>query len=789
MGFSIAQHPYRALRDIVAERTRPILAWVGSGASVGAGLPTWTSLRQQLIGGLYDKAELIEPPERERLRAAAARAEAETSPWVAFNILEGSLGRTSFRDLIREPFAPIERTPTPSIYNDLWRLRIKGMLTLNLDRLAARSMGESIPGHTLVELSGSAVDRLRTNLSGPRPIVANLHGTIEDTDSWILTHKQLTSLGKREGYKSFIQTCLSMFTIIFVGISVDDIAVGGHLDHMRKLDVELPTHFWITNRQDAAVDRWAEDVGVRIIRYKARGEDHSELNELFDDLKTYVSVDADKVPPVNSIAITLTSTSTDLPPEDQMLSWTSEDIRTALNAHARELLANPSETAYTNYDKFAQEYDQAIYRAWYVNTTVGKNLLLGYELEEHVARGAFGNVYKARSKDGREIAIKILLDEVRQDVQALQSFRRGVQSMRILENRAVEGMASYYEASEIPALVVMEWIDGPNLADAKQAKRLADWHSVLPVAEKLTSIIRSAHMLPERVLHRDIRPPNVMLRDYWLDEAACDVVVLDFDLSWHQGAQERSILHTTSAGYLAPEQLRPNKNVSTRSAFVDSFGIGMTLLFLCGGNDPIPGQHKHTTWRDDVAHACSQLPRPSWRSLPARIARLIIACTRDTQSDRADLSEIQRELRLLIVALGSREPVHPELLVEEVAARSEALNDYAWDDDAAEAIRDAGTGLRIALRADLPRNMIEASVVYASPGSGDRARLNRYLTDTARSLGDQFVAYGWKVTEKEVGYADLAVRATISADVVAKGLDSTVQHIEKLFGNLRIDQV
>ena len=700
MSFNVDQDPYKALRHIVAEQTRPILAWVGSGVSASAGLPTWPSLRQVLIEGLHSKADTLDHGDRSRLHAAADLAATDDSAWIAFEILKTHLGATSFRDLIRGPFADVHGVATPAIYGDLWNLRIKGMLTLNLDRLAARSMGEAHPGQTLIELSGSAVERLRTQLSSPRPIVANLHGIFEDTATWVFTNKQLARLSESPGYRSFIETCLSMFTIIFVGISVDDIAVGGHLNRLRQLEVELPTHFWITDHQEYYTDQWAESVGVRVIRYVARGDDHAEITELFRDLGTFVSRDAENLPPVNSVSPTVGSST--LPPEGEILTWPADEIRSALNSHAQRLLASRSEDAYREYEDFSKEYDQAIYRAWYASTQPGKNQLLGYQLEEHVARGAFGNVYRARSPDGGQVAIKVLLDEVRQDPQALQSFRRGVQSMRILEERHVSGMAAYLQASEIPAFVVMEWIEGPNLAEAKRAKRISDWYSVLRIAEKLTRTIRSAHMLPERVLHRDIRPANVMLRNYWLEEEACDVVVLDFDLSWHRGALEQSVLHTTSAGYLAPEQLRPTAAASTRSAFVDAFGIGMTLLYLCGGKEPIADQHRHTSWTQDVADACAQLPRPAWTSLPKRFTRLILSCTHDVQSDRWDLAEIERELQLLGSALNGSGAIDPELLVEEIAARSVTLYDYDWNEDAAEASKDSGTGLGLALRGDLP---------------------------------------------------------------------------------------
>ena len=158
-----------------------------------------------------------------------------------------------------------------------------------------------------------------------------------------------------------------------------------------------------------------------------------------------------------------------------MLQYGAEDIRKILNSHASALLSDETTDSYRAYDEFAKSYDQAIYRAWYTSATERNNQLLGFTLQREVARGAFGRVYCATAADGRQVAIKVLLEDVRRDPDLLGSFRRGVRSMRYLRSRGVEGMVSYQEASEIPALVVMDWVDGPTLSEACEARQIDDW--------------------------------------------------------------------------------------------------------------------------------------------------------------------------------------------------------------------------------------------------------------------------------------------------------------------------
>lgn len=792
MGFNTEQDSYAALRSIVAEGTRSLLAFVGSGASVGVGLPTWASLRVVLVEGLRNKSQTLDADDGRKLMALAARAETEVDPWVAFEILAEHLGRATFRDLIRQRFGDALHVELPKVYENLWSLRIKGMLTLNLDRLAVRSLGRAHPNMVHIEHSGANVHRLMAHLTGPRPFVGNLHGVFEDTDTWVFTRAQLAVLKANAAYQSFVEACMTQFAIVFVGISVDDVAVGGHLERLARRKIDLPTHYWISDRSGIEIDRWAERAGIRMIRYRSNGEDHSELDELFADLHSYVPSDPTDEPPVHDhmgARPLPRSESGPLPPERAMLTWPAERIRQILNAHAERILNPETPESYAAYDEFSRTYDEAIYQAWYTTEQPPKNELLGYELKRRVARGAFGQVYRAHTCDGRAVAVKVLLDEVRQDPESLRTFRRGVRSMRILQERDVEGMGAYIDASEIPAFVVMDWIEGPNLAEAKEAKVIDDWYVVLGIVGRLTTIIRSAHSLPERVLHRDIRPANIMLRGFWEDRATLDVVVLDFDLSWHKGASEKSVLHTSAVGYLAPEQLRQIKGASTRSAFVDSFGIGMTLLYLCNGVEPSPEQHRHQSWETDVREACAVLPSPAWVSLPSRVARLILAATRENQTARWDLAEIERELALLQAALTAPGDVSaPELLTEEIAARSQVLEHYRWSEDRVEAVRDLGTGLRLVLRADLTREELEVQVTYASTGVEERGRLSRYIRGNGRTLGEQFRAAGWRVVRDDLGQGSVDICVRIDTTAVRGRLKETARTLDRTLGRLGFER-
>jgi hypothetical protein len=274
---------------------------------------------------------------------------------------------------------------------------------------------------------------------GHQPFIGNLHGVFEDFESWVFTRTDLDILTKEEAYRSFIEACLSFHTVIFIGLSADDTAVGGHLERLASLKIETPAHYWITDRRDPQTDRWAEDAGIRVIRYDPAG-DHRDLAELFTDLSSYVSLDPSGSTPVTPDAVPRPASEIVVPPVGELMKRDAEDIRRVLNERATELLSDDAgEKEFSAYEAFAKEYDQAIYRAWYTSIEPGSNDLLGYTLRREVAHGSFGRVYEADSPTGERVAVKVLLGEVRTNPDMLKSFRRGVRSMRILQHHEVDG--------------------------------------------------------------------------------------------------------------------------------------------------------------------------------------------------------------------------------------------------------------------------------------------------------------------------------------------------------------
>jgi len=784
--FDKTQNSYISLRDCVAERTSSILAWVGSGVSADAGLPTWNSLKRSLVEALKNKGRSLEPDEAEGIFALASSIEAQKNNWVAFEMLHKGLGKATYVDTIREVFRPTATSQPPALYELIWKLNVRGILNLNLDRLATKSFIDVNTGRNFIEFDGARAGNLTHVLRSTDSFITNLHGNLDDASSWVFSKPELSWLLGQEAYKSFIRSCLSSHTVIFVGVSADDIAVGGHLELLTKLSIDVGSHFWITDRRDAETDRWAEKNNLRLIRYSSHGPDHSELYDLINDMLLFVPREGPLAPPV--VPANVANPTVVLPPAADLLRQDAESIRQMLNSQAQKILSSSNEN-YDEYEKFNEDYDEAIYRAWYLSTAPGKNNILGYTILEEVAQGAFGKVYRARGKDDAQVAIKILLEDIRKDPSLLQCFRRGVRSMRILAENKVLGMVAYKEATEIPALVVMDWIEGPNLGDAVQTGLLDEWESILKIAVQFSGIIKRAHQIPERVLHRDLRPSNIMLENFYIKKDDWTVVVLDFDLSWHRGALEKSVMHSSGLwGYLAPEQITRMPNVSTRHAGVDSFGTGMVFYYMISKMDPLPAQHRHEGWQHTVFAAANKKPCIQWRSVPARFARAIANSTLDSQSERWDMTQINNEVARLYEAILSPDKVSSaELIAEELASRCSAMLDYEWERNKSCAKKNSSSGSIIEIVGNEADHTVDLDISWSHTGSGEWRKISKYLESRTRISVDALKKDGWKVLRDDVNASMYAVniKASIDATIVRSSFKDVADTIDSIASNFR----
>lgn len=776
-----------ALFESISSRKTPFVFWTGAGLS--APLPGWGALLNEIIRAAKIKAkELSDPKELEKIIKDVS---AEKNLWLAFDKLidsERGIGTESFKQIVRTELGKSLKLSPPNAQQQLWALRPKGIVTLNLDHFTLRSAGLQMKNDVPICIYPEQFSPNIGVFKEERPFIAYPHGYLDAWESWTFTSAKLNLRLADEGYRNWINTLFATTTVVFIGVTADDIAIGSLLNNILKQNVPITGHFWITSRTDSLTDTWAESHGIRVVRYDPIDSNHSGLNKMLTELAAYKTPENPELEkPVTSTKI---STFYKIPPPDQLDLRNKENLRSVLNLKADSIFSikDPIERD-REFSKFLVEYEDSVMNAYHVSLSPGRNIFFGMHLAEKCGQGAFGTVYKAYKETGDIVAVKILNLQNFEKPDFYRNFRRGVNSLRIVQEYSIGGVVKIEGAHEIPPALVMEWVDGSTLHDVVHQNRLNDWRGRVAKMLELGKILASSHALPEIVLHRDLRPANVMLRDCEVDAINAEVVVLDFDLSWHKGAEDYSIMHSPALGYLAPEQRRKKPGIFTRSTLVDSYGFGMTLYFVCTKSDPIPDQHLLPNWGDELILKICQQPCHEWKSLPKRIGRLIQGCTKEEQARRLDFSQINGELESLLSGIDDHSNISSlSIVIEELATRCEYFRGYTWDSLTSSASLIITDSLTYKLTAEIPDRAIRLDINWRNAGTQDWGQIEKLLNTGVPKMMDKLKKSGWsaKMSKETRSFTVLARIGMIDAltDIqnIATALDDALNHASTASG-------
>jgi hypothetical protein len=303
-----------------------------------------------------------------------------------------------------------------------------------------------------------------------------------------------------------------------------------------------------------------------------------------------------------------------------------------------------------------------------------------YTLSRLHAEGGIGRVWVAFDGDlGREIALK----ELRPEAQDPAAAARFLEEARITGQLEHPGIVPVYElvkpADGRPPFYTMRLIKGRTLDDAIRAyhrKRGAGETGPLDLAQLLTAFVgvcnAVAYAHARGVLHRDLKPRNVVLGDFG------EVVVLDWGLAKARGSadtpaglasapvepgavrdrtEQGQVLGTPS--YMAPEQAegRPDL-VDERS---DVYGLGAVLYEILTGRPPFTGANTP----DVLRQVAREAPVPPRQRVAATARALEAVCLKALAKDPGGRYPSSRELAQDAQRWLADEPVsaYPEPLL------------------------------------------------------------------------------------------------------------------------------
>ena len=209
---------------------------------------------------------------------------------------------------------------------------------------------------------------------------------------------------------------------------------------------------------------------------------------------------------------------------------------------------------------------------------IGKTLDGRYEIVSLVGYGGMAWVYRATDhRLNRDVAVKIM----RQDAAADES----VKSRFAAESHAVAmlshpNIVAVYDVSQSDAqeYIVMELVDGVTLLQYMEKKGALPWNEALHFARQTARALAHAHS--RGLIHRDIKPHNIMLlRDGTIKVADFGIAALENELHESDGEAIGSI------HYIAPEQAR-GELPDPRS---DIYSLGVVMFEMLTGRKPYLG--------------------------------------------------------------------------------------------------------------------------------------------------------------------------------------------------------
>ena len=253
-----------------------------------------------------------------------------------------------------------------------------------------------------------------------------------------------------------------------------------------------------------------------------------------------------------------------------------------------------------------------------------------YRIEDEIARGGMGTIMAAQDERlHRQVAVKLLKDELVQDPRFVERFRREARSVAALSHPNIATVFDYGE-DDHRHFIVMEYAEGKDLARVLREDGPLSLDRTVRITVQVCNALAHAHAAG--VVHRDVKPANVIIGP------SDRVKVTDFGIA--RAAGDSTLTATGSvlgtAQYISPEQASGTRVTPA----TDVYSLGIVLYEMLTGAVPFTGD-------SPVAVAMQQVsePVPSPSSLnaevPASLDDVVMRATAKEPGDRyADAREM-----------------------------------------------------------------------------------------------------------------------------------------------------
>ena len=236
-----------------------------------------------------------------------------------------------------------------------------------------------------------------------------------------------------------------------------------------------------------------------------------------------------------------------------------------------------------------------------------------FVLDEPIGKGGVGEVWRATgSTGGRKFALKLLRPEYAQNPHLRRRFAREARAASRLSHPNLVTIYAFGGGAEEQLYIAMELAEGPSLARA--VRKGLSYRNILEVADRLLAGLAHAHA--RGVIHRDLKPDNVLLANAKLPESVGTPKIVDFGIATvpYEAEMESSDRETGQGEvvgtprYMSPEQAMGERNLGPRT---DLYNVGLILYELVTGTPPFGDETGLAVMSRHVHEEIPQMvPRP-----------------------------------------------------------------------------------------------------------------------------------------------------------------------------------
>lgn len=288
---------------------------------------------------------------------------------------------------------------------------------------------------------------------------------------------------------------------------------------------------------------------------------------------------------------------------------------------------------------------------------VGLVLDSKYKLLESLGQGGMGSVFRAeRLHIGDEVAVKLLHRDLVREKQALERFRREARTAAMIRHPNVVTIHDFNDGSAnvSEAYIVMELVQGQSLGDLLRREGRMSPPRAVRLMNDICAGVGVAHR--QRLLHRDLKPDNVIIVPPSHEGADETAKVVDFGLAKVRDvAAATALTHTgTVIGtlyYMSPEQCS-GEELDPRA---DVYSLGAMFYEMLTGGPPFRANNLTGL----ISKHLHQPPPPFPESLqisPAIEAVCLRALSKDRDQRQADAIAFGRELQNALTAPTGYQP-------------------------------------------------------------------------------------------------------------------------------------